>query len=120
MAALAAATVSATIDKGTRIFNLNNGAKLAILDLVLTTAASVITPAGQIVLDATDMRRLGFSKLLAVLDSGGWTSAAVYVPTRASLDGKTNKLMLYDAAGAALAATAIGNGGTVRLVLLGM
>jgi hypothetical protein len=66
------------------------------------------------------MRRLGFSKLLAILDGGSWTQPGVFVPTRATLDGKTNKIMLYDAAGAALPAATIGNGGTLRLVLLGM
>jgi hypothetical protein len=120
MAALTAAQVSATIDKGTRLFKIDNGGKLAILDLKLVTAASVINPAGSIVLDSTDMRRLGFSKLLAVLDASGWTVGGVYVLTHATLDGKTNKIMLYDGAGSAMPATTIGDNGTLRLCLFGM
>lgn len=120
MGALAAATVTATIDQGRRIFNINNGGKLSALDIGLTTAASVITPAGTIQLDSSDLRKMGFSKVLSVMHASSWTVANVFVPVNAIYDGKTNKIMLYDLAGAALVATAIGNGGTLRVVILGM
>ena len=120
MAALAAATVTATIDQGRRIFNISNGGKIVVLDVGLTTAASVITPAGQIVLDSTDFRKMGISKLLSILEATAWTSAPALVFTQTIWDGKTNKIMLYDATGVALTAAAIGNGGTIRLVVLGM
>jgi len=120
MALGANATFTATIDQGRRIFNINNGAKLSILDMGLTTAANVINPAGTIQLDSSDFRRMGFSKVLAVIHASGWTAASAFVPLQAIWDGKTNKVMVYDAAGAALTAAAIGNGGTIRLVVLGM
>jgi len=120
MALGANATITATIDQGRRIFNINNGGKMALLDLGLVTAANVINPAGTIALDSTDLRRMGLSKLLAVMHASGWTSANVFVPLSAIWDAKGSKLMVYDAAGAALAAAAIGNGGTIRLAVLGM
>jgi len=119
MALGANATFTATIDQGRRIWNINNGGKLVALDMVLVTAANVIV-AGAITLDATDFRRMGFSKVLAVIHASSWTSANVFVPLDAIWDGKTNKLMVYDLTGAALAASAIGNGGTLRMVVLGM
>jgi len=120
MALGANASFTSTIDQGRRIFNINNGAKLSVLDMGLTTAANVINPAGVIQLDSTDFRRMGFSKVLAVVHASGWTSGAAFVPLQAIWDGKTNKIMLYDATGVALTAAAIGNGGTLRLVVLGM
>jgi hypothetical protein len=118
MALGAAATFTATVDQGRRIFNINNGAKLSVLDMGLVTAASVIVT-GAVTLDSTDFRRMGFSKVLAVIHASAWTVANVFVPMNAIWDGKTNKIMVYDAAGAALTAAAIGNGGTIRLVVLG-
>jgi len=119
MALGANATFTATIDQGRRIFNINNGAKLATLDMGLVTAASVIV-AGAITLDSTDFRRMGFSKLLAVIHASSWTSGGTFVPLNAIWDGKSNKVMVYDLLGAALTAAAIGNGGTLRMVILGM
>jgi len=119
MALGANATLSSTIDKGTRIFNINNGGKLAVIDMGMVTAANVIV-AGAITLDGTDLRRMGFSKLLAAPDASAWTAANAFVPCSARWDAKNGKLMLYDAAGAALTAAAIGNGGTLRLLVLGM
>lgn len=113
------ATISATVDQGRRIFNINNGGKLSVIDMGMVTAASVIVT-GAITLDSTDLRRMGFSKLLAIMHASSWTVANAFVPCTAVWDGKGNKIMLYDMAGAALTAAAIGNGGTLRLALLGM
>ena len=119
MALGANATITATIDQGRRIWNIANGGKLTALDMGLVTAANVIV-AGAITLDSTDFKRMGLSKLLAVLHASSWTSANVFVPLDAIWDGKGSKLMVYDLSGAALTAAAIGNGGTLRLVVLGM
>jgi len=119
MALGANGTFTASIDQGRRIFNINNGAKLATLDMGLVTAASVIV-AGAITFDSTDFRRMGFSKLLAVIHASSWTSGGTFVPLNAIWDGKSNKVMVYDLLGAALTAAAIGNGGTLRMVILGM
>ncbi|HKE83321.1 MAG TPA: hypothetical protein VKB50_06190 [Vicinamibacterales bacterium] len=113
------ATFTNTIDQGRRIFNIANGGKIIVTDLGLVTAASVIVT-GAITLDSTDFRRMGLSKMLGILHASGWTSAPAFVPLTALWDGKTNKIMLYDLLGAALTAAAIGNGGTIRMSVLGM
>jgi hypothetical protein len=82
----------------------------------LVTAASVIVT-GAITLDSTDFTRMGFRKPLAVVHASAWTSGNVFVPMNAIWDGKLNKIMVYDAAGAALTAIATG---TLRLVVLGI
>src|SRR5262245_28930292 len=119
MAPAAKPTHGSTIAHGTRSFNTNQGGKLAVIDMGTVTAANVIV-AGAITLDGTDLRRMGFSKLLAAPDASAWTAANAFVPCSARWDAKNGKLMLYDAAGAALTAAAIGNGGTLRLLVLGM
>jgi hypothetical protein len=119
MALGAAATFTTSIDAGRRIFNINNGAKISVIDMGLVTAASVIT-GGAVTLDQSDFTRMGFRKVLAVIHASGWTSGNVFVPLDAIWDGKTNKIMLFDLAGVALTAAAIGNGGTLRLVVLGV
>jgi len=114
------ATITATIDQGRRIFNINNGGKLVIIEIGMVTAANVIV-AGAITLDSTDFRRMGLSKLLSILHGAAWTSANAFVPLGNQIwDAKGSKLMLYDPAGAALTAAAIGNGGALRLTMLGM
>jgi hypothetical protein len=110
---------TSTIGQGRRIFNLDNGLKVTQLDITLNNAASAMPVAGVIDLPRTLWTRMGFSRIFDIPSISMANNAGSYLAGSGQWDPVNNSIRLYDMAGGAIAAAAIGNGGKVRCLVFG-